>query len=56
MSSFLVRRVTAAGANATRSFTTSAPRSVARISIIGNLADTPGLQPTSSGREVLKYA
>ncbi|KND94862.1 Single-stranded DNA-binding protein RIM1, mitochondrial [Tolypocladium ophioglossoides CBS 100239] len=56
MSSFLARRATAAGASATRSFSTSAPRSLARISIIGNLADTPELQPTSSGREILKYA
>lgn len=55
--SFLARRATAAGAaSATRAFSTSAPRSVARISIIGNLADTPELQPTSSGREILKYA
>ncbi len=54
-SSFLFRRATGA-ATARRAFTTSAPRSVARISIIGNLADTPELQPTSSGREILKYA
>ncbi|OAQ70259.1 primosome PriB/single-strand DNA-binding protein [Pochonia chlamydosporia 170] len=56
MSSFLFRRATAASAGAARSFTTSSPRSVARISIIGNLADTPEIQPTSSGREILKYA
>lgn len=56
MSSFLFRRATAASAGTARSFTTSSPRSVARISIIGNLADTPEIQPTSSGREILKYA
>ncbi|ODA80019.1 hypothetical protein RJ55_02977 [Drechmeria coniospora] len=52
-SAMLFRR---AAVTATRSFSTSAPRSVARISIIGNLADTPEVQPTSSGREILKYA
>ncbi|EFY98801.1 hypothetical protein MHUMG1_06061 [Metarhizium humberi] len=56
MSSFLLRRATVASAGAARSFSTSSPRSVARISIIGNLADTPEIQPTSSGREILKYA
>lgn len=56
MSSFLFRRATAASAGAARSFSTSSPRSVARISIIGNLADTPEIQATSSGREILKYA
>ncbi|OAA38125.1 ssDNA binding protein [Metarhizium rileyi] len=56
MSSFLLRRATAASAGAARSFSTSSPRSLARISIIGNLADTPEIQPTSSGREILKYS
>ncbi|EFY93371.1 ssDNA-binding protein, mitochondrial [Metarhizium acridum] len=56
MSSFLLRRAAVASAGAARSFSTSSPRSVARISIIGNLADTPEIQPTSSGREILKYA
>lgn len=57
MSAFLrsaVPRTTASAAR--RTFSTTAPRDVARISIIGNLADTPELQPTSTGREVLKYA
>ncbi|KAK2600302.1 ssDNA-binding protein, mitochondrial [Conoideocrella luteorostrata] len=56
MSSFLFRRATAASAGAARSFSTSSPRSLARISIIGNLADTPEVQPTSTGREIVKYA
>lgn len=55
MSSFLLRRSTASIISA-RAFSTSSPRSLARISIIGNLADTPELQPTSSGRDILKYA
>ncbi len=56
MSSMLFRRATGATATAARAFSTSAPRSVARISIIGNLADTPEVVPTNSGREILKYA
>ena len=56
MSSFLFRRAAVAPQAARRAFTTSSPRSIARISIIGNLADTPELQPTSTGREILKYA
>ncbi|KAM3512312.1 hypothetical protein MY11210_004025 [Beauveria gryllotalpidicola] len=56
MSSFLFRRAAAPAASAARAFSTSSPRSVARISIIGNLADTPELVTTSSGREIIKYA
>lgn len=52
----LFRRATGATATAARAFSTSAPRSVARISIIGNLADTPEVIATNSGREILKYA
>jgi hypothetical protein len=56
MSSFLFRRSATASAGAARAFSTSSPRSIARISIIGNLADTPELHATSSGREILRYA
>ncbi|OAA77745.1 Single-strand DNA-binding protein [Akanthomyces lecanii RCEF 1005] len=57
MSSMLFRRTaTAPVASAARAFSTSSPRSIARISIIGNLADTPELVPTNSGREIIKYA
>ncbi|KAG5923383.1 hypothetical protein E4U42_004970 [Claviceps africana] len=56
MSSFILRRATAASAGAARSFSTSSPRSIARMSIIGNLADTPEVHTTSSGREILRYA
>ncbi|GAB0133219.1 hypothetical protein EsDP_00001631 [Epichloe bromicola] len=56
MSSLLFRRATVASAGAARSFSTSSPRALARISIIGNLADTPEVQPTSTGREILRYA
>jgi single-stranded DNA-binding protein len=52
----LFRRATAVSAGAARSFSTSSPRSVARMTIIGNLADTPELHQTSSGRELVRYA
>ncbi|TVY23557.1 Single-stranded DNA-binding protein RIM1, mitochondrial [Lachnellula hyalina] len=54
MSSFLLRRVLPSSA---RAFSTSAPRSsFAKMTIIGRLADTPELQATSTGQEVLRYA
>jgi hypothetical protein len=53
MSSSLFMRRAAFGA---RAFSTSSPRSIARISIIGNLADTPELVSTSTGREIVRYA
>ncbi len=52
----LFRRTAAPAASAARAFSTSSPRAIARISIIGNLADTPELVPTNSGREIIKYA
>ncbi|EPE31881.1 Nucleic acid-binding protein [Glarea lozoyensis ATCC 20868] len=54
MSSFLARRALTASA---RSFSTSATRnSFAKMTIVGRLADTPELQATSTGREILRYA
>ena len=55
MSSFLARRAAAAPA-ACRAFSTSSPRSLARITLVGNLGDSPELQPTSTGHEVVKYS
>lgn len=52
----LFRRATAASASAARSFSTTSPRPVAKITIIGNLADTPEIHQTSSGRELVRYA
>jgi hypothetical protein len=52
----LFRRATAASAGAARSFSTTSPRSIAKMSIIGNLADTPELHQTSNGRELVRYA
>ncbi|OAA55613.1 ssDNA-binding protein [Niveomyces insectorum RCEF 264] len=61
--SFIMRRglgLTAAPASfapsmAARAFSTTPARRVARITIVGHLGDTPELQATSTGREVLKY-
>lgn len=56
MSSFLARR-TLPRASAARAFSTSNPRSsFAKMTIIGRLADTPELQATSTGQEILRYA
>ncbi|KAM0436881.1 hypothetical protein ACHAPT_002594 [Fusarium lateritium] len=54
--SALRRSVFAAPASAARAFSTTSPRSLARITIIGNLADTPELHSTSTGREIVRYA
>jgi single stranded DNA-binding protein len=53
--SALFRRSPAAF-TAARAFSTSAPRSLARMSIIGHLADAPEVHSTASGREIVKYA
>ena len=39
-----------------RAFSTSAPRPLARMQIIGRLADTPELVPTATGRQLVRYA
>ncbi|KAK3902036.1 glucose inhibited division protein A-domain-containing protein [Staphylotrichum tortipilum] len=61
MSAFLRTTASAARAaglpaTAARSFSSSVPRPVARITIVGNLADTPELRASSTGREYLRYA
>ena len=55
MSSFFLRRA-ATAPRAMRAFSTTPTRNVARITIIGHLADTPELQATSTGHEILKYS
>jgi tRNA uridine 5-carboxymethylaminomethyl modification enzyme len=59
MSAFLrtASRTAAAGPSmAARTFSSTASRPVARITIVGNLADTPELRASSTGREYLRYA
>lgn len=54
MSSFLRTRTLP---RATRAFSTTTQRSsFAKMTIIGRLADTPELQATSTGQEILRYA
>ncbi|KAL2271711.1 hypothetical protein VTJ83DRAFT_1082 [Remersonia thermophila] len=54
MSAFL--RSLARPATAARAFSTTAQRPVARITIVGNLADSPELRVSSTGREYLRYS
>ena len=60
MSSFLRTASLAArpstAAAAARAFSTSQARPLARITIVGNLADAPELVPSSTGREFIRYA
>lgn len=55
MAAFLARRATAAPRLA-RAFGATPTRPLAKMTIIGNLADTPEVQPTSTGTDVVKYA
>lgn len=41
---------------AVRAFSTTAPRPLARMQIIGRLADTPEVFATSNGKEIVRYA
>ncbi|KAL7927985.1 hypothetical protein ACQKWADRAFT_278410 [Trichoderma austrokoningii] len=59
MSSFLFRRATVATAGAARAFSTTSPRSIARITIVGNLADAPEAQiggTEQNPKEYVRYA
>ncbi|KAJ8610001.1 hypothetical protein MRB53_038841 [Persea americana] len=39
-----------------RQFSSTAPRALAKMQLIGRLADTPEVIPTATGRELVKYA
>ncbi|KAI0887138.1 nucleic acid-binding protein [Annulohypoxylon maeteangense] len=54
--SFLARRFTAAAPSLARSFSASARRDVAKITLVGNLAATPEVKATSTGHDVIEYA
>jgi hypothetical protein len=41
---------------AVRAFSTTSARPLAKMQIIGRLADTPELFPTSTGKEIVRYA
>lgn len=57
MSAFLrtASRAAAAGTTA-RAFSSTTPRPLARISIIGHLGAAPELKATSTGNEIMRYA
>lgn len=55
MSSFLARRAATAPQFA-RTFSSTPARHLAKISIIGSLGNTPEVQATSTGRELLKFS
>ncbi|XDG00578.1 hypothetical protein ABKA04_000193 [Annulohypoxylon sp. FPYF3050] len=54
--SFLARRFTAATPSLARSFSVSARRDIAKITLVGNLAATPELRATSTGLELVEYS
>lgn len=39
-----------------RAFSTTAPRPLAKMQLIGRLADAPALTPTSTGRDLVRYS
>lgn len=43
-------------ASSIRAFSTTVPRPLAKMQLIGRLADTPELMPTSTGREIVRYS
>ena len=43
-------------AAALRAFSTTAPRPLAKMQLIGRLADTPEHQDTSTGRDIVRFA
>ncbi|KAI0128733.1 hypothetical protein BJ170DRAFT_682518 [Xylariales sp. AK1849] len=55
MTSFLARRATAAP-RFMRAFSATPSRELAKMTIIGNLAATPEIKATPSGRDVIEYA
>ncbi|KAK0673818.1 hypothetical protein QBC41DRAFT_310653 [Cercophora samala] len=58
MSAFLrsVSRAAARPQVAARAFSSTAQRPYAKITIVGNLADTPELRASSNGKEYLRYS
>ncbi|EFQ28620.1 single-strand binding protein family [Colletotrichum graminicola] len=56
MSAAALFRRAAAAPRIARAFSTSPSHNVARMTIVGNLADSPELQTTSTGREVVRYS
>ncbi|KAJ9631866.1 ssDNA-binding protein, mitochondrial [Taxawa tesnikishii (nom. ined.)] len=53
---FALRSLPRSGTSAARAFSTSPAHSLARMQIIGRLADQPELTATSTGREMIRYS
>lgn len=56
MSSFLARRTFAAAPAAARAFSTTPARPLAKVTVIGNIAASPEVHATSTGREMIRYS
>ncbi|KAI0396944.1 nucleic acid-binding protein [Xylariaceae sp. FL0594] len=56
MSSFLTRRLAITSTVTSRAFSVSARRQIAKITLVGNLAATPEVKATSTGRSYVEYA
>ncbi|KAI1196605.1 nucleic acid-binding protein [Nemania serpens] len=59
--SFLARRFNTTAATpllrgASRAFSASAHRDIAKVTLVGNLAATPEVRATSTGKEVIEYS
>ncbi|KAI1078329.1 nucleic acid-binding protein [Whalleya microplaca] len=52
----LARRGPATTSSFTRAFSASARRDIARITVVGNLAATPEVRATSTGRDLIEYS
>ena len=55
MSAFLRTASRAAARPSVRAFSSTPSRPIARITIVGNLADTPELRASSTGREFVRF-
>ncbi|KAF2765961.1 hypothetical protein EJ03DRAFT_279071 [Teratosphaeria nubilosa] len=51
-----LRQTLPRAASSVRAFSTTGPRPLAKMQLIGRLADTPELTPTSTGRDLVRYA
>ncbi|KAI1826152.1 nucleic acid-binding protein [Xylaria intraflava] len=59
--SFLTRRLTSAAFSprllgSSRTFSASARRDIAKITLVGSLAATPEVRPTSTGKDIIEYS
>ena len=52
----LLRAAARPSSSSFRNFSTTTPRSLAKMQILGRLADQPELTPTSTGREITRFA